>query len=159
MTYSRWVALFLGAMLAHWFWTADFALAGLAPQILLVLTVAIAARHGPIPAMCLGFAWGLFLDAMSAHLFGANALALAWVGYGTGSVRRQIDVTGLVPQCVVVFGMSWAYFLLTGLLGLVFMKTFLWVGWAAFLIDPLYNCLVTAGVFVFLGQWMEGRHL
>ena len=145
-------------MLAHWWWTTHLSVAGLAPQLLLVLTVITAARRGPIRAMCLGCVWGLFLDVMSARLFGANALALTLVGYGTGSVRRQIDVTGLAPQCLVVFGMTWAYFVLLGLIGLVFLKTFLWVGWPSFVVDPFYNCVVGAAVFMIWNPWADHYH-
>jgi len=140
------------AMLGYWLWTSHFSLFGLAPQLLLVLTVGVAAREGPIPAMCLGFGWGLFLDVLSPRLFGANAFALTLVGYGTGSVRRQIDVTGLAPQCVVVLFMSWAYFLLLSLLGLVFARDFLWGGWPQFILDPFYNALLAALLFVLWGR-------
>jgi rod shape-determining protein MreD len=142
--FARMGALFAAAMAFHWWWTTHFSFFGLSPQILLVLTVAVAARSGPIRAMCLGFAWGLFLDFLNARLFGANALALTLVGYGAGSVRRQIDVAGLAPQCAIVGLMTWAYFLLLGLLGAVFMRHFLWVGWTAFLFDPFYNVLAAA---------------
>jgi hypothetical protein len=38
--------------------------------------------------------------------------------------------------------MTWGSFLLYGVLGAIFAKQFLWVGWPAFLFDPLYNCLL-----------------
>ena len=136
-------------MLLHWWWSTHFLVLGLAPLLLLVLTVSIAARLGSVPAMCCGFFWGLFLDVLRPQLFGANALALTLVGYGTGAVRRQIDVIGVAPQAVVVFLMTWGFFLFTGLLGLVFVKTFLWVGWVPFLFTPVYNCLLVPFVFLF----------
>ena len=142
MTSVRLALLWAGAMLAQWLWSSHFLVLGIAPQLLLVLTVALSARLGPVTGMCYGFAWGLFLDVMRAQLFGANALALTLVAYGTGSARRQIDMTGPGPQSVIVFFMTWAYFILTGLLGLIFMKTFLWVGWEVFLLNPFYNCLL-----------------
>lgn len=135
-------ALFFMAVAAHWWWSAYLSFFGLSPQILLVLTIVAAAKLGPNTAMCFGFGWGLALDVFSAHLFGANALALTLVGYAVGVVRRQIDVNALGPLCVMVMGMSWGYFLLSGLLSLVFMKTFSWIGWNAFLLDPFYNCLL-----------------
>lgn len=154
MNFTRGALFFIIAMFAQWWWSTHLSLAGLSPQLLLVLTVIIAARQGPIRAMCLGFGSGLFLDVLSPDLFGANALALTLAGYGAGSVRRLIDVAGLAPQCFVVFGMTWAYFLMLGAIGLIFAKHFLWVGWTAFLLDPLYNCLVAAVLFIF---WTERR--
>ena len=145
----RLAVLFVVSMFLQWWWSAHLSLWGLAPQILLVLTVCVAARLGAVAGMCYGFAWGLFLDVMRAQLFGANALALVLVGYGTGSARRQLDVVSLASQAMVVFLMTWAYFLVTGRCGLVFMRTFLWVGWQAFLFDPLYNCALVPFVALF----------
>ncbi|MBI5629643.1 MAG: rod shape-determining protein MreD [Elusimicrobia bacterium] len=152
-----YILLFFSAMAAQWLWSSQFAFWGLAPQLLLVLTALVAAYRGPILAMCLGFFWGLFLDVSSPHLFGANALALTMVGYGTGSVRRQIDVTGAGSLSAVVFLMTWAYFLLLGVLGLVFMEGFLWIGWPSFLACPFYNVILVwvvavAPPFIFLGK-------
>lgn len=156
IAFARSLGVVVGAMALHWWWTTHFSPFGLAPQLLLVLTVVTAARRGPVRAMCLGFIWGLFLDLMSARLFGANALALTLVAYGTGSVRRQVDVTGLAPQCLVIFAMTWAYFLLLGTLSAVFPpKQFMWVGWAPFLVDPFYNCLVGAFVAAFAETYRE----
>jgi rod shape-determining protein MreD len=140
---------FFGAMVLHWWWTTHFTVFGVAPQLLLVLTVITAARSGPVRAMCLGFVWGLFLDLLTARLFGANALALTLVGYATGSIRRQVDVTGPAPQSIVVFAMTWVYFLLIGVIAALFLKQFQWVGWAPFLLDPFYNCLLALIVFIF----------
>jgi rod shape-determining protein MreD len=147
--------LFFVAMMGQWLWSSYFSLWGLSPQLLLVLTVSAAARWGPTYAMCLGFCWGIFLDTMSVRLFGANALALTLVGYGTGSVRRQIDVTGLAPLCLVVLIMSWAYFVSLGLLGLLFLRDPLWVGWPQFLLDPIYNVVLAA---VLSGPWRLREH-
>lgn len=155
--YTRLAMVFVFAMGAQWWWSTHGTIAGMAPQLLLVLTVAIAARQGPVRAMFMGFFWGLFLDIMSANLLGANALALTLAAYTAGSVRRQIDLLGLAPQCVMVFSLTWAYFIVIGLLGLMFLKSFLWVGWAPFLVDPFYNCFVTLLLFIFLNPWLEAR--
>ena len=147
-------ALFFCAMLGQWLWSAYFPFLGLTPQLLLVLTVAISARLGPVIGMTFGFGWGLFLDVLQPQLFGANALAMTLIGYGTGSVRRQIDVVGIAPQSAVVFFMTWLYFAVLGLLGLIFIKTFLWVGWQPFLLDPFYNCLLVPVAFLFWEKTM-----
>jgi rod shape-determining protein MreD len=158
MSHFRGAVLFLAAALLQWWWSASLAFWGLTPQLLLVLTVAMASRVGPNPGMCYGFLWGLFLDVLRPELFGGNAFALMLVGYGTGALRRQIDVLDLVSQNVIVFLMTWGYFLLYGLLGVVFppSKGFLWVGWPAFLFDPLYNCLIMP-LAVLACSWLRVR--
>ena len=142
MNHLRGAVLFLAAALLQCWWSTSLSFWGLSPQILLVLTVAMAARLGSNSGMCYGFLWGLFLDVLRPELFGGNAFALMLVGYGTGALRRQIDVRDVVSQCMIVFFMTWGNFLLYGLLGAIFAKQFFWVGWPAFLVDPLYNCLM-----------------
>ena len=141
MSILRRVALFLAAALLQWWWSTNLAFWGLTPQILLAVTVALAARLGPNTGMVYGFLWGLFLDVLRPELFGGNAFALMLVGYGTGALRRQMDVVDLMSQYVIVLLMTWGYFLLYGLLAAIFVKSFAWVGWPAFLCDPFYNCL------------------
>ncbi|MDE2039711.1 MAG: rod shape-determining protein MreD [Elusimicrobia bacterium] len=155
--YARLVILVAAAMLAQWWWSSHGMLGGVAPQLLLVLTIIVAARHGAIKAMVIGFFWGLFIDLMSARLVGANALALTLVAYGTGLARRQVDLLGIEPQCAIVFALTPLYFLFWGLLGLLFSGSFLWVGWRSFLFDPFYNCLVAALAFLLWDPWVEGK--
>ncbi|MBI5239557.1 MAG: rod shape-determining protein MreD [Elusimicrobia bacterium] len=156
MSHLRGAVLFLAAALLQWWWSASLAVWGLTPQLLLVLTVALAARVGPTEGMCYGFLWGLFLDILRPDLLGGNALILLLAGYGTGALRRQIDVSDPVSHCAVVAMMTWAGFLLYGVLGAVFAEGFIWAGWPAFLLDPLYNCLLVpfAGM---AAAWLRAR--
>jgi rod shape-determining protein MreD len=140
----------------QWWWSTNLSFLGLSPQLLLVLTVAIAARRGSIPGMCYGFGWGLCLDTLQPQLFGANAFALMLAGYGTGVARRQIDVVDIVSQCVVVFLVTLGYFLFLGTLGAIFAKSFFWPGWGAFIFDPLYNCLFVP-VAAVCWEWLRSR--
>lgn len=143
------------AMFLQWWWSTHFSLWGLSPQILLVLTVALAARQGPA-AMVYGFVWGLWLDSLRPELFGANALLLTLLGYATGAVRRQIDLADMLSQCAAVVIMTWSYFLMYGILGLIFGQAFLWVGWAAFLCDPFCNCLLIPFAAI-AWNWLRAR--
>ena len=153
--YARLLTVFLVAMVGQWWWSSHGAIYGVAPQLLLVLTIAVAARQGPLCAMVMGFFWGLFLDVMAARLVGANALALTLAAYGTGSMRRQVDLLGLAPQCLMVASLTLVYFMFMGLMGLVFLHSFMWVGWMSFLVDPFYNSFVALLVYVLWESWME----
>ncbi|MDD5655785.1 MAG: rod shape-determining protein MreD [Elusimicrobia bacterium] len=156
MNHLRGAILFVAAAFVQWWWSAHWSFWGLSPQILLVLTMTIAARRGPNAGMGYGFLWGLFLDTLQPRLFGANAFALMLTGYGTGMARRQIDVVDALSQCLLVLLMSWGYFLVLGLLGMVFVKSFWWAGWGAFLCDPLYNCCMIPAASV-CWQWLRSR--
>lgn len=142
MTFVRGLVLFVGAMFVHWWWNTHLALWGAAPQILLALTILIAARRGPISAMLLGFVWGLYADTIRADLFGANALLYMLAGYCAGMVRRQMDLRAIGPLAATVFILSWTYALLFGVLGQIFLKSFLWIGWPSFLAAPFLNAMV-----------------
>ncbi|MBI5881616.1 MAG: rod shape-determining protein MreD [Elusimicrobia bacterium] len=147
LTYFRMTALFLLGALGHWWWTTYLSFWGVAPQLLLVLTFVVAARRGPVPAMSFGFAWGLVLDVYALHLMGAASLALTLSGYLAGNIRRQVDVSSLAPQSVILAAGTWGFFLFTGLLGLIFTKSFTWPGWGMFLLAPVLNCVLAPLLF------------
>jgi rod shape-determining protein MreD len=150
MSYLRGAVLFVAAMFVQWWWNSHLAYWGAAPQFLLALTVLVAARRGPVAAMLTGFAWGLFSDTLRADLFGADALLYALAGYAAGMVRRQIDLSAPEPLAATVFLLTWAYALLLGLLGHVFMKSFVWIGWIPFLTAPFMNALVAIAGALYL---------
>ena len=142
MNILRGFFMVVAAMFLQWWWSSHLAYWGSAPQFLLALTVLIAARRGPVPAMLIGFVWGLFTDTLRADLFGADALLYALAGYASGIVRRQIDLSQPEPLAVTVFLTTWAYALGLGVLGHIFLKSFVWIGWIAFLTAPFMNALV-----------------
>jgi rod shape-determining protein MreD len=156
MSHLRGALLFVAAAFLQWWWSTHFSFWGLSPQILLVLTVTIAARQGADAGMCYGFGWGLFLDALQPRIFGANAFALMLAGYGTGMARRQVDVVDALSQCLLVALMTWGYFLTLGLLGTIFAKNFWWVGGVSFFLAPFYNCLLIPFTAV-CWRWLRAR--
>ena len=87
--FLRGAAIFVGAMFLQWWWNTHFAYWGAAPQFLLVLTILLAARRGPVLGMLAGFGWGLYLDVARAELFGASALILTLAAYFVGVARRR----------------------------------------------------------------------
>lgn len=155
MIYASAVFVFLAGLMLQWMWATYFPLWGLAPQVLLILTVAVSARSGAVTGQCFGFAWGLFLDLLSAHVFGANALAFTLAAYLVGALRRQMDVASPAPQLALTFLLTPAYFLFLGLTGRVFEHQFLWVGWKAFLLNPFYNCLVAPFLFELVRKFVH----
>jgi rod shape-determining protein MreD len=141
MRFARGAVVFFLAMFVQWWWNTHLAYWGAAPQILLTLTVLVAARRGPVAAMLVGYAWGLYADTLRADLFGANALLYMLAGYAAGIVRRQMDLRAIGPLTATVFLVSWAYAIFFGVLGQIFLKSFLWVGWISFLAAPFLNAL------------------
>lgn len=155
MRMMRSSLLFVGVMLLQWWWNTHLAYWGAAPQFLLALTILIAARRGPVTAMLIGFAWGIFSDTLRADLFGANALLYAAAGYWSGMARKQIDLRAMGPLAAVVFILSWGYALMIGVVGLVFQKSFLWIGWVPALFTPFLNALTASVAAVIWEAWGE----
>lgn len=139
--------LWLVAACVQWLWSTHLTAFGVAPQLLLVMTAAVASRSGSVSGQCYGFTWGLFLDAMSAHVFGANALLFTATAYLVGALRRQVDVSSFFPQMVLIATLTPIYFLCLGWAGSVFEHKFLWVGWNLFLAAPFYDCLIAPFAF------------
>lgn len=157
MSFVKMAVLFVVAAVLQWWISAYFLVFDMSPRLLLVLTVTVAARQGPVAGMSCGFAWGLFLDVLQAHLFGGHALAYTLVAYGTGAIRRQIDVVGVGPQAAAVLLFSWGCLLFHGLLGAVFIKEFLFPGWKVLLLNPLYNVVLVPFVYLFWEKFMAAR--
>lgn len=149
MSSLLWPLALLGCVTLHWlfsFWTGMSA----TPQFALVATVVVGVLRGPAAGESFGFCSGLLLDALGAHLFGANALVQTLIGYGVGRLRRQMDASLPPPQMAVVFLLSWAQFAALGLLGTVFLGRFQGRWLHGLLLVPVYNALLAPFAFMLL---------
>lgn len=139
--------LFFGGLVAHWLASTQLSFWGLSPHVLFVLTLGTAAAVGPVQGQCLGFFWGLALDALSGHVFGANALGFTLTAYAVGMLRRQMDTASPPSQMVLAAATVPLYAIYYGLAGSVFEHRFLWPGWGSFLLDPVYTALIAPAAF------------
>ncbi|PCI36988.1 MAG: rod shape-determining protein MreD [Elusimicrobia bacterium] len=155
MKYISAVFVYIAGIFVHWLWSRHFPIFGLAPNVLLALTVAAAARSGPVAGQCFGFAWGLSLDLLGAHVFGANALAFTFIGYGIGSMRRQMDVESAPSQAVIILVLTPAVFIFYAVIGFIFERHFLWIGWVPFLLIPLYTAAASPFGFAFAKRFIK----
>lgn len=155
MKYLVCSVLFLAGMLAQWAWSTYFSLFGLVPQVLLILTIALSSQEGPVVGMSFGFAWGLFLDTLGAHLFGANALAMTLAAYIVGIGKRQMDVTSPLSQVMVTALLTVACSAFLAAAGLLFEHQSFWVGWLAFLLTPVLNAAAAPFLFVVIARTIE----
>ncbi len=143
------VAIFFLGLLGEWIFSRYLSFRGLNPQILLILTINVAAVSGAVEAMIFGFFWGLFWDALSLKLFGARALVLTLIAYGLGLVRRHVDMNTPASQAIVAVVATVLYRLILGFIFLIFSGQFLWVGWLVFILEPIYNgffCFILAAL-------------
>ena len=147
--------VFVAGLWVQWAWSTYASLWDVAPQILLILAVALAAREGPIVSLTFAFLWGVFYDVLRVHLFGAQALLFTGVAYAVGLVRRQVDVSSILPQAVLLAGISILYFPMLAIVGLIFEGHAYWAGWKEFLFTPFLNCIVAAPCFLFVERFTQ----
>lgn len=79
-------------------------LAGSKPQLLLLVTVALAIGEGPGFGATAGFTMGLMTDLVLGLPKGITALVYTAVGYGAGRLRAQVQA----PTAWLPIGIEWA---------------------------------------------------
>jgi rod shape-determining protein MreD len=76
------------------------AVAGCAPDLIVILLVALVLGRGPVVAVIIGFALGFLQDLGNASLLGMNALAKSVLAYGVARLGG-----GLFPENVLYKGL------------------------------------------------------
>lgn len=91
-----------------------FSMAGVVPDLLLILVITVAYTRGRIAGMLTGFAAGLLTDACFGDLVGLCALFYLCIGYAAGFSRKIYDERDyMIPMLMMVAGeflYSFAYY-------------------------------------------------
>lgn len=95
---ALWVAIVLQTTLAP-----AIAIAGVRPDLPLLIVVVVALRGGPAAGAIAGFAAGLFVDLNSTHVLGATSLANAALAWILGSWSDRLVRDSLVTRAGVAF--------------------------------------------------------
>lgn len=74
--------------------------AGVAPDLMMVLLIALVLERGPVTAVIIGFVLGLLQDLGNASFLGMNALAKSLVAYGVSRFGA-----GFLPESVLFKGL------------------------------------------------------
>ena len=79
---------------------------GVAPDLVLLVVVALALNSGPMTGMICGFCAGLALDIAppSGHLIGVYALVFCLLGYLCGMVSAELESSVLLPLAASAIG-------------------------------------------------------
>ena len=99
---------------------ARLPLPGGAPNLVLVLVVAVGLTGGASAGLATGFAAGLLTDLLSAHPVGLLALCFALAGFVAGLLEADVERTVLLPMVVVAvatLAVGLTYVAALGLLG------------------------------------------
>lgn len=130
---------------------------GAAPQLGVLVVMALSRNLEPVESLFYGFFAGLLLDLLAETPHGLWALVCAAVAYTTVRLRRRLEdeVTLLGPA---VFAFTFGALALFAILGTIFgQKTFSNAGWVGFLILPaLYNSLLAILVLPLVTRLIPG---
>lgn len=77
-----------------------------AVDLVLVVVVYVALKHGPVTGMLAGSAAGIIQDALSIGVIGIGGLAKSIVGFAVGAIGQQFIVTAALPRLVIFLGAS-----------------------------------------------------
>lgn len=90
-------------------------MAGVVPDLLLILVIAVAYTRGRIPGMLTGLAAGLLTDAYFNELMGLCALFYLCIGYAAGYSQKIYDERDYIfPMLMIAIGeflYSFAYYI------------------------------------------------
>lgn len=96
-----------------------FAVAGITPNLVLILVISVAFRTGKIAGMASGFAAGIVVDSFSSGLLGVSSLANVLCAFVAGSwpheqVIRPAVKSGQLLSTVLVHDVIYFWFLTIG---------------------------------------------
>jgi rod shape-determining protein MreD len=94
-------------------------LVGAKPQVLLVITVALAMGEGPALGAGFGFAAGLASDLLTGLPVGLTAITYTIVGYAVGAIRAQIQTPTAWFPAAMEFAATFGAVLMYGALSLL----------------------------------------
>ena len=101
---KRWwttVGALLAALVLQVMLAPHMAIAGVVPNLLLLVVITLAFVEGPRAGAVSGFAAGLLLDLLSSTPVGAWALVLTATGYVSGMLQENLFAAGwLAPVAV-----------------------------------------------------------
>lgn len=90
------------ALLIQTSWTHAIEIAGIRPDVVLIVIVYIGIRSGQLEATIFGFVSGFLLDVYNPEFMGVNAFANAVVGFAVGYSRVGIVAEDLRVQVLVL---------------------------------------------------------
>ncbi|MDD2772614.1 MAG: hypothetical protein PHP45_02845 [Elusimicrobiales bacterium] len=152
MTALRLVVFYLACVTAHWWVGTHLSIAGASPSLLLAAAVAVATLGGPLAGHSFAFFCGLYLDFMSAGLFGGYSLAFTVCAYIIWFFKWRMDFAGAAAQMALAFALTVLVGLEYGVIGLVFTGKLIWRGWAYSILMPLFTAIVTPFLFIAAGM-------
>ena len=151
-----WTAVVLTALLLQSTVFHTFTLGGAKPELVYLLTIALAFLEGPSSGAVAGFAGGLAQDFLLNQPKGMTALTLTLVGYAVGMIRPYLaSPSPLIPVLLVGIGTTCGilfYGLVSLLLGQLDSVSYLL---RVALLSGIYNAILTPFLFPLIRRVAE----
>jgi rod shape-determining protein MreD len=122
-------------------------IAGIRPDLPLVVVVLFGATRGGVVGTLAGFAIGLAQDLTNPAFLGLNALTKSLVGWGAGTMRSHLNAGSLPLHAGVLFVAVLAH-------DLVYWTIFTRLALSDLLIGMLTRSLPTAAYTAVIGMWI-----
>ena len=140
------------ALLAQSTILGSVAIAGVKPNLALVILIFAAYSAGPVVGEVSGFAAGLAQDFMSLPPLGFYALIRTILGFFVGKLQGSLVTGPVVLPVVLVVGGTFLDGALVWLLGALLGETLPFLGDQKFWIEAAYNGVLAPIVFAVLGR-------
>ena len=145
------ILLYLLTGLVYWWWTANFTVFGMAPNIIFTAALSAAILARPAKALAYCFFFGIYLDLLGSNLFGAYALTYTLMAYGIYVMKRHLDLVSPFSQVIAALVITIVSMLFYQGLSLTLAKINP-LQLKAFLVEPFLNALLAPLVFYFFAQ-------
>jgi len=132
-------------------------LGGAKPQVLLVITVALAMGEGPALGAGFGFTGGLATDLLTGLPVGLTAITYTIVGYAVGTIRAQVQTPTAWFPAAMEFAATLGGVFLYGVLSLLLGQQ--GIGGHTLVLNAVYAACYSALLTPFLYPLVRGLGL
>jgi len=129
-------------------------LGGAKPQLLLVMTVALAMGEGPALGAGFGFTAGLASDMLTGLPMGLTAMTYTIVGYAVGTIRAQVQTPTAWLPAAMEFTATLGGVLLYSAIGLLLGQQV--TGGSSLVLRAVYTACYSALLTPFLYPFVRG---
>ncbi len=132
------------------------------PDLILIMVVSVGLLRGPDKGLFFGIVSGLFLDLLSGHIIGVQALSKMALGFCAGLMEKNIFKDNILVPAMAVFGATLVFesfnifFYMAFHANYNFLSTFL----STILPLAFYNALFAPFIYYLvlkMERWMDER--
>jgi len=155
-----YLLLYVVFSLAQFFFSKYLNIAGIFPNLILIVVVYLGLSKGSVAAQLMGFLFGWTWDVFSMDIFGIRAVVFTVVGYLAGAVSRNFNKSELFSQFVIIFFAGVVYWLCFNLICFVFLNEGSRIIPFVILLDYIRiaaTALAAHTVFYILDRWLISR--